>query len=50
MVAFHQAWNAGRNRTSKSRALQMASVNVLRTAGLSHPFYWAGFILAGDGR
>ena len=49
MVAFHQAWNAG-GGVSKAHALQTASLAVLRTHGLSHPFYWAGFILAGDGR
>jgi CHAT domain-containing protein/tetratricopeptide (TPR) repeat protein len=50
MVGFHQIWNAGDGTTSKARALQAASLAVLRTPGFSHPFYWAGFILAGDGR
>jgi CHAT domain-containing protein/tetratricopeptide (TPR) repeat protein len=49
MVAFHRAWNAD-GGISKARALQAASIAVLRTPGFSHPFYWAGFILAGDGR
>jgi CHAT domain-containing protein/tetratricopeptide (TPR) repeat protein len=49
MIAFHQQWNAG-GGISKARALQQASIAVLRTRGFSHPFYWAGFILAGDGR
>jgi CHAT domain-containing protein/lipopolysaccharide biosynthesis regulator YciM len=50
MVEFHRAWNVGSGRTSKARALQQASLKVLHTRGFSHPFYWAGFILAGDGR
>jgi CHAT domain-containing protein len=50
MVAFHRAWNANGGGTSKGRALQAASIAVLRTPGFAHPFYWAGFILAGDGR
>ena len=49
MVAFHQEWNANGGGMSKARALQAASVAVLRTPGFSHPFHWAGFILAGDG-
>jgi CHAT domain-containing protein/tetratricopeptide (TPR) repeat protein len=50
MVAFHRTWNADGGGTSKGHALQAASIAVLRTPGFSHPFYWAGFILAGDGR
>jgi CHAT domain-containing protein/Tfp pilus assembly protein PilF len=50
MVAFHREWNDGQRKLSKSRALQQASLKVLRTRGFSHPFYWAGFILAGDAR
>jgi CHAT domain-containing protein len=50
MVAFHQEWRGGRRGVSKARALQLAAVQMLRTHGFAHPFYWAGFILAGDGR
>lgn len=50
MVAFHREWNDGQRKVSKARALQQASLQVLHTRGFSHPFYWAGFILAGDGR
>ena len=50
MVAFHREWNDGQRQRSKARALQQASLAVLHTRGFSHPFYWAGFILAGDGR
>jgi CHAT domain-containing protein/tetratricopeptide (TPR) repeat protein len=50
MVAFHQQWRGGQRGVSKARALQLAAVQVLKTGGLEHPFYWAGFILGGDGR
>jgi CHAT domain-containing protein len=50
MVAFHREWSGGQRRMSKARALQQASLQVLHMPGSSHPFYWAGFILAGDGR
>ena len=50
MVAFHQEWRGGQRGVSKARALQLAAVRVLKTAGSEHPFYWAAFILSGDGR
>jgi CHAT domain-containing protein len=50
MLGFHRAWNGGRDGVSKARALQMASVQLLRSPSSSHPFYWAGYILAGDRR
>ena len=50
MVAFHQEWRGGQRGVSQARALQLAAVRVLKTAGFAHPFYWAAFILGGDGR
>ena len=50
MVAFHKAWDGGRSGTSKARALQQAAVQLLHSPRYSHPFYWAGYILVGDGR
>jgi len=50
MIEFHKAWNAGRHGTSKARALQMASLEILRKPASSHPFHWAGFVLVGDRR
>ncbi len=49
MLGFHREWTRGAGM-SKARALQQASLTMLRTPGLSHPFYWAGFVLVGDGR
>jgi CHAT domain-containing protein/tetratricopeptide (TPR) repeat protein len=50
MVGFHTEWDGGRRGVSKARALQRASLSVLHSPGRAHPFYWAGFILAGDAR
>jgi CHAT domain-containing protein len=50
MVAFHQEWRGGQRDVSKARALQLAAMRVLKTPGFEHPFYWAAFILGGDGR
>jgi CHAT domain-containing protein len=50
MVAFHKAWNGGRSGVSKARALQSASLDLLRARDSAHPFHWAGYILAGDPR
>jgi CHAT domain-containing protein len=45
-----RAWNGGRTGVSKTRALQSASLQLLRMRDFAHPFYWAGYILAGDPR
>jgi CHAT domain-containing protein/tetratricopeptide (TPR) repeat protein len=47
MIRFHEEWHAG---ASKATALQRASLQVLHTKASAHPFYWAGYILVGDGR
>jgi CHAT domain-containing protein len=54
MVSFHSALKSafeqrpGRIR-EKARALQGAAVSLLRDSQYRHPFYWAGFVLVGDG-
>ena len=50
IVSFHREWRGGRRGVSKARALQLAAVQALKTPGFEHPFYWAAFILGGDGR
>lgn len=54
MVDFHEALNApapARKATkSKAQALQQAEVKLLSSELTRHPFYWAGFVLVGDGR
>ena len=50
-VALHKPLSGARVPTiSKAQALRQAELQVLRKAGTSHPFYWAGFVLIGDGR
>ena len=52
MTAFHQRLKpvldvpGGRGR---SRALQQAALGMLHTPGYQHPYYWAGFVMIGDG-
>lgn len=50
MADFHQRWKGGSSGLPKARALQMAAVKMLQSSNYSHPFYWAGYILVGDGR
>jgi CHAT domain-containing protein len=53
MLTFHGALKAsldrGRGLTGRARALQRAAVSLLHDARYGHPFYWAGFVLVGDG-
>ena len=53
MVAFHrtiapEAVRPGPIR-SKAEALRRAAMELIRTPGYQHPFYWAGFEMLGDG-
>jgi CHAT domain-containing protein len=53
MVEFHRnlrsrMQNPGA-RMSKAKALQLASLKLLKSTEYQHPFYWAGFVLVGDG-
>ncbi|HZT76455.1 MAG TPA: CHAT domain-containing protein [Vicinamibacterales bacterium] len=48
--AFHQPLLAHpRSLTDKARALQAASIALLRSPSYQHPFYWTSFIMVGDG-
>ncbi|MCM3903281.1 MAG: CHAT domain-containing protein [Pyrinomonadaceae bacterium] len=51
MLEFHRNLQSKmeKSQISKAKALQRAAVRMLRSAGTRHPFYWAGFILVGDG-
>ncbi|HEX6622718.1 MAG TPA: CHAT domain-containing protein [Pyrinomonadaceae bacterium] len=53
MVNFHQALLAppgGRKgRAGKAEALRQAALRLMRSPETGHPFYWAGFVLVGDG-
>jgi CHAT domain-containing protein/tetratricopeptide (TPR) repeat protein len=54
MVSFHRALisqpEAGKTKTTKTEALRQAALKLMKNAQTSHPFYWAGFVLVGDGR
>jgi CHAT domain-containing protein len=45
MVNFHRALT----KETKSDALRQAALKLMRNPETSHPFYWAGFVLVGDG-
>ena len=49
MTDFHRHWKAGQ-RVTKARALQLAAVQMLHSKNYSHPFYWAGYVLIGNGK
>jgi CHAT domain-containing protein/Tfp pilus assembly protein PilF len=50
MVNFHRGLIATKARPSKSEALRQAALKLMKNPETSHPFYWAGFVLVGDGR
>jgi CHAT domain-containing protein len=45
MVKFYSALRAGKGR---GEALRAAKLAVLKSNGLAHPYFWAGFIQFGD--
>jgi CHAT domain-containing protein/Tfp pilus assembly protein PilF len=53
MTSFHRELRGTLAQTSgrfaKSQALQHAMLDVLSKPSFSHPFYWAAFVLLGDG-
>jgi CHAT domain-containing protein len=54
MIDFHRqdltSPGPAKSKATKAEALRQAALKVMRNAGTSHPFYWAGFVLVGDGR
>jgi CHAT domain-containing protein len=54
MVDFHRALisqaRAGRSKPTTTEALRRAALNLMRNPETRHPFYWAGFVLVGDGK
>ena len=53
MVSFHRGLvappQAGKVKPKKSEALRQAALKLLKNPETGHPFYWAGFVLVGDG-
>ena len=54
MVNFHRALispsAATKMKPTKTEALRQAALKSIMNPATSHPFYWAGFVLVGDGR
>lgn len=48
MIDFHRRLTT-RPANAKAEALRQASLGLLRTDRYRHPFYWAGFVMIGDG-
>jgi len=53
MVNFHRSLispvGPKQTKTTKSEALRQAALKLMRNPQTSHPFYWAGFVLVGEG-
>ena len=53
MVDFHRALispaAAEQAEPTKAEALRQAALKLMKNPETSHPFYWAGFVLVGDG-
>jgi len=53
MVEFHRQLQAkrqdGKPRVTKAEALRQASLKLMKQSRSRHPFYWAAFVVVGDG-
>ena len=51
MISFHQqlAQPPRKHRTTKAGALRQAALDLLKQPKYRHPFYWAGFVMIGNG-
>ena len=54
MVEFHRnlklAIENPKSKMTKAQALRQAALKLLRSKQYRHPFYWAGFVIVGNGR
>jgi CHAT domain-containing protein/tetratricopeptide (TPR) repeat protein len=54
MLGFHRQLRApaasAKAKGTKAEALRQAALRLMKNPETSHPFYWAGFVLVGDGR
>jgi len=50
MVDFHRSLIVTKSKPTKTQALRHAVLKLLKNPSTSHPFYWAGFVLVGDGQ
>ncbi|HEX8191247.1 MAG TPA: CHAT domain-containing protein [Pyrinomonadaceae bacterium] len=49
MVNFHRGLIAPTPKLTKGEALRQAALKLLKNPETNHPFYWAGFVLVGEG-
>jgi CHAT domain-containing protein/Tfp pilus assembly protein PilF len=49
MIDFHRRLTTRNAKESKAEALRQAELGLLRSERYRHPFYWAGFVMIGDG-
>jgi CHAT domain-containing protein len=51
MIEFHRRLTSPRSKTKETsaEALRQAAVVLLKSDRYRHPFYWAGFVMVGDG-
>jgi len=49
MVAFHKNLRSHPDFSGKADALRGAALELLQKPLYKHPFYWAGFVVIGDG-
>jgi CHAT domain-containing protein len=51
MLAFHRQLRATRaaGKLTKAESLRQAALKLMKNPQTYHPFYWAGFVLVGDG-
>lgn len=49
MVAFHKNLKSHADFSGKADALRAAALALLQNPEYKHPFYWAGFVVVGDG-
>ena len=53
MIDFHRRLTkrpaSGKSKETKAESLRQAALGLLRTERYRHPFYWAGFVMIGDG-
>jgi CHAT domain-containing protein len=52
MLNFHRQLQAPRaaGKLTKAECLRRAALKLMKNPETNHPFYWAGFVLVGDGR
>ena len=54
MIAFHRRltkYHSGsKAKETRAESLRQAALELLRSDRYRHPFYWAGFVMVGDGR